>query len=272
MLTWEGSWPNSFVRRPPWLQACSVKNKQNKRWYGRPHHVYRSIRSIFRRIWWSSDEGQDNVIIIADHLKRQSRTRPWVGKPRGIQAIIRRCCQYSLNVISGMDQDQTTAEEIEAAHEFVNKTFWTKGDQQNQKKGGEGLTDETRGDKRWHPKAHKNCSVSTEISYKCGIKGHVSWTCPTKSNLYSETTLSGIQKDEAMEGKGDTIGVERLTKSFPWLDTTRRVEKTNNQGRVNNSFCDHLVVSLWYSAEFGKYNWAQGTKSADDNNNSLCKS
>ena len=29
MLTWEGSWPNSLVRRPPWLQACSVKNKQN---------------------------------------------------------------------------------------------------------------------------------------------------------------------------------------------------------------------------------------------------
>ena len=27
MLTWEGSWPNSLVRRPPWLQACSVKNK-----------------------------------------------------------------------------------------------------------------------------------------------------------------------------------------------------------------------------------------------------
>ena len=30
MLTWEGSWPNSLVRRPPWLQACSVKNKTNK--------------------------------------------------------------------------------------------------------------------------------------------------------------------------------------------------------------------------------------------------
>ena len=29
MLTWEGSWPNSLVRRPPWLQACSVKNKEN---------------------------------------------------------------------------------------------------------------------------------------------------------------------------------------------------------------------------------------------------
>ena len=29
MLTWEGSWPNSLVRRPPWLQACSVKNKQS---------------------------------------------------------------------------------------------------------------------------------------------------------------------------------------------------------------------------------------------------
>ena len=28
MLTWEGSWPNSLVRRPPWLHACSVKNKQ----------------------------------------------------------------------------------------------------------------------------------------------------------------------------------------------------------------------------------------------------
>ena len=28
MLTWEGSLPNSLVRRPPWLQACSVKNKQ----------------------------------------------------------------------------------------------------------------------------------------------------------------------------------------------------------------------------------------------------
>ena len=28
MLTWEGSWPNSLVRRPPWLQACSVKNKK----------------------------------------------------------------------------------------------------------------------------------------------------------------------------------------------------------------------------------------------------
>ena len=27
MLTWEGSWPNSLVRRPLWLQACSVKNK-----------------------------------------------------------------------------------------------------------------------------------------------------------------------------------------------------------------------------------------------------
>ena len=29
MLTWEGSWPNSLVGRPPWLQACSVKNKTN---------------------------------------------------------------------------------------------------------------------------------------------------------------------------------------------------------------------------------------------------
>ena len=31
MLTWEGSWPNSLVRRPPWLQACSVKNKQTRK-------------------------------------------------------------------------------------------------------------------------------------------------------------------------------------------------------------------------------------------------
>ena len=30
MLTWEGSWPNSLARRPPWLQACSVKNKQTR--------------------------------------------------------------------------------------------------------------------------------------------------------------------------------------------------------------------------------------------------
>ena len=30
MLTWEGSWPYSLFRRPPWLQACSVKNKTNK--------------------------------------------------------------------------------------------------------------------------------------------------------------------------------------------------------------------------------------------------
>ena len=27
MLTWEGSWPNSLVWRPPWLHTCSVKNK-----------------------------------------------------------------------------------------------------------------------------------------------------------------------------------------------------------------------------------------------------
>jgi hypothetical protein len=25
-----GVWPNSLVRRPPWLHASSVKNKQNK--------------------------------------------------------------------------------------------------------------------------------------------------------------------------------------------------------------------------------------------------
>ena len=31
MLTWEGSWPNSLVRRPPWLQVCSVKNKQTNK-------------------------------------------------------------------------------------------------------------------------------------------------------------------------------------------------------------------------------------------------
>ena len=31
MLIWEGSWPNSLVRRPPWLQACSVKNKQTNK-------------------------------------------------------------------------------------------------------------------------------------------------------------------------------------------------------------------------------------------------
>ena len=33
MLTWEGSWPNSLVRRPPWLQACSVKNKQTNMYF-----------------------------------------------------------------------------------------------------------------------------------------------------------------------------------------------------------------------------------------------
>ena len=33
MLTWEGSWPNSLVWRPPWLHACSVKNKQTKNFY-----------------------------------------------------------------------------------------------------------------------------------------------------------------------------------------------------------------------------------------------
>ena len=28
MLTWEGVWPNSLARRPPWLHASSVKNKK----------------------------------------------------------------------------------------------------------------------------------------------------------------------------------------------------------------------------------------------------
>ena len=31
MLTWEGSWSNSLFRRPPWLHACSVKNKQTNK-------------------------------------------------------------------------------------------------------------------------------------------------------------------------------------------------------------------------------------------------
>ena len=30
MLTLEGVWPNSLDRRPPWLHASSVKNKQTK--------------------------------------------------------------------------------------------------------------------------------------------------------------------------------------------------------------------------------------------------
>ena len=45
------SWPNSLVRRPPWLHACSVKNTILSLWFDElfkinylVHHVHKVLR------------------------------------------------------------------------------------------------------------------------------------------------------------------------------------------------------------------------------------